>query len=87
MAGGMRRGDGVPLHARVHGTPPPEVPAPPDVKPCWVNGAYGRLPGLLLGWRRTAAGWEGRVVRVTWAEGWVVVEEWVSAGLLERGQG
>ncbi len=83
MAGGMRRkGDGRSLHERIHGTAP--APEPPPVKPCWVTDRQGRLPGLLLEWRRTGVGWQGRVVRpVLEAGGWVVVEEWLPAGLLE----
>lgn len=62
---------------------PEQPPEPPPVKPCWVTDRHGRLPGLLLGWRRTPGGFEGRVVRaVLDAEGWVVVEEWLPAGLL-----
>lgn len=65
-----------------------QVPTPPElpIKPCWVIDRHGRLPGLLLEWRRTHAGFEGRVVRaVLEADGWVVVEEWLPASLLEPG--
>jgi hypothetical protein len=57
------------------------------VKPCWVTDRHGRLPGLLLEWRRVAAGFQGRVVRpVVEANGEVlVVEEWLPAELLEPG--
>ena len=62
------------------------APEPPPVKPCWVNGGQGRLPGLLLGWRRIGEGWQGRVVHpVLDRTGWVVVEEWLDAGLLDPG--
>lgn len=45
-----------------------------------MTDGHGRLPGLLLEWRRTAAGWQGRVVRpVLETGGWVIVEEWVGA--------
>jgi hypothetical protein len=48
-----------------------------------VMDRHGRLPGLLLEWRRTTAGWQGRVVRpVLEASGWIVVEEWLPAELL-----
>ena len=41
---------------------------------------------LLLEWRQTLAGWQGRVVRPVREDGcWVVVEEWLSAGLLAPG--
>ena len=48
---------------------------------------HGRLPGLLLEWRRVAAGFQGRVVRpVVEANGEVlVVEEWLPAELLKPG--
>jgi hypothetical protein len=60
-----------------------------QVKPCWVTDRHGRLPGLLLEWRRVAAGFQGRVVRpVVEPDGEVlVVEEWLPAELLEPGWG
>jgi hypothetical protein len=56
---------------------------------CWVadpvDGASKR-PGLLVEWRRPAAGggWEGRVVYVAQLRRgrWAVVEEWVDEALL-----
>jgi hypothetical protein len=44
----------------------------------------GRTPGLLLEWRRTAAGWQGLVVHPQ-PDGptWSLVEEWLSADRLE----
>lgn len=82
-----------PLHERIHGAPPPIGAAPspgltepPRVRPCWVTDEHGRQPALLLEWRRTAAGWQGRVVRpVLDEDAWLVVEEWVRADLLEQG--
>lgn len=60
------------------------VPAGPPVKHCWVTDQHGRLPGLLLGWQQRVDGWYGRVVRpVDEGDGWVVVEEWLPAGLLD----
>ena len=60
-----------------------------DVKHCWVIDQHGRLPGLLLGWRRIGDEWQGRVVRPAYDEapglGWVVVEEWIPAGCLDPG--
>ena len=91
MAGGMgRKGDRVSLHERIHGTPPPREPDrprvardPTSVKHCWVTDRHGRLPGLMLEWRRVASGWQGRVVRPVLEAGeWIVVEEWLPADLL-----
>ncbi len=65
------------------------APRPGDpvarVKHCWVVDEHGRLPALLLEWRRTVAGFQGRVVRPVDAPGvgWVVVEEWLPAAMLE----
>lgn len=69
------------------GAPPPRVvDDAPVVKPCWVIDRHGRQPGLLLEWRRRDTGFVGRVVRpVLEADGWIVVEEWVPAELLEPG--
>lgn len=83
MAGGMnRRGEHRPsLHERIHGTPPATSPAP--VKRCWVDGRDGRVPGLLLEWRRTPSGWRGRVVYpVSEGASWAIVDEWLPAELL-----
>ncbi len=62
----------------------PRHPPSPQVRHCWVSGADGRVPGLLLEWEQRASGWHGRVVHpVRDADGWIVVEEWLPAGLLE----
>lgn len=93
MAGGMNRrggGDKVSLHERIHGTTSPaqpkSVPAragSPQMRQCWVTEEHGRLPALLLEWRRTVSGWQGRVVRpVLEEDSWVVVEEWLPARTL-----
>lgn len=60
--------------------------SPSAVKHCWVDGESGRLPGLLLEWRRTASGYQGRVVHPVQEPGigWVVVEEWLPAGRLAK---
>jgi len=67
---------------------PRSVPAPGgDVRSggrhCWVLDppvAPGRWPGLLVEWRRGAAGWEGLVIfTVTVAGRAVVVHDWVDA--------
>ena len=78
----MRRRTSGSLADRVAGTGRP--PDPPGVKHCWVSGPTGRLPGLLLAWRQGAGGWQGRVVHlVLEPSGWVVVEEWLPAAVLE----
>jgi hypothetical protein len=83
MAGGMNRGERRPIGERIHGSSPGPAAAP-ALKHCWVTDRHGRLPGLLLEWRRTAEGWQGRVVRpVLESYGWVVVEDWLPAALLE----
>src|SRR4051794_16066534 len=67
----------------------PEPASPEEclarLRHCWVVDGHGRLPGLLLGWRRTEAGFQGRVVHPVHEPGmgWVVVEEWLPAGLRE----
>jgi hypothetical protein len=77
-----RRVDDWIAQERLRNTTPAPEPAP--VKRCWVNDEHGRQPGLLLEWRRTAAGWQGRVVHpVLHSSGWVVVEDWISAEALE----
>ena len=94
-AGGMnrRRADRPSLHERIHGSPPAIDEAPqrasvdaPRIRHCWVNDQQGRQPGLLLDWRRTVSGWQGRVVHPVLVDGgWAIVEEWLPAELLEEG--
>lgn len=61
-----------------------DTPDLPPIKHCFVTDAHGRLPALLLEWRRGDDGFEGRAVRpVSEAGGWIVVEEWLPAGMLE----
>ena len=68
--------------ARSRGTQ--ATPGPPQVRHCWVTSADGRVPGLLLEWEQRVPGWHGRVVHpVRDSDGWIVVEEWLPAGLLE----
>ncbi len=55
---------------------------------CWVAGALDaegvKRPGLLVEWRQTGRGWEGRVLYCARLrrDAWVVVEEWLPAELL-----
>jgi hypothetical protein len=71
--------------ARSHGD---ETPPRTPLRHCWVTDRHGRLPGLLLEWRRTETGFQGRVVRpVLDDRGWIVVEEWLPAELLEPASG
>lgn len=82
MRGGYGGSGHGPLHARIHGTAPAPaaVPASP-ARHCYVDGH----PSLLLEWRRSASGWEGRVVSVRWldGEGWASIERWLPAALVE----
>jgi hypothetical protein len=74
------------MQERIHGTPPrQEDSSGPVVKHCWVRDQRGRVPALLLEWRRTASEWQGRVLRPALENGaWVVVDEWLPAQRLER---
>lgn len=84
MAGGMARREGVPLKDRVRLGAEALPEATAAVKHCWVTDIHGRLPGLLLEWRRAEVGFQGRVVRPVCEDGvWIVVEEWLPAGLLD----
>jgi hypothetical protein len=57
----------------------------PAIKHCWVTDLHDRLPALLLEWRRTEAGFQGRVIHpvVRVDGGWVVVEAWLPATVLD----
>jgi hypothetical protein len=71
--------------ARTDAAAAPARSGPPDtLKHCWVTDDHGRLPALLLEWRRTASGYQGRVVRPVHEPdlGWIVVEEWLPAQAL-----
>lgn len=75
--------------AQTRGEALPSVTASPQVlgvRHCWVTDNHGRLPGLLLEWRKVASGeWQGRVVRPVLEVGnWIVVEEWLPAGQLDQ---
>jgi hypothetical protein len=88
-AGGYGRGAGIPLHARVRAdesVPSDDCPA----RHCWVLDPVDRRgvkrPGLLLEWRQRASRWEGRVAYAASLRPgeWQLVEEWVTAELLEQ---
>lgn len=80
-----KRGSWGPMSDRVRNGQEAAAPPPPaTLKHCWVIDGHGRLPALLLEWRRTESGYQGRVVRPVYEDGWVVVEEWLPAGLLEQ---
>ncbi len=55
---------------------------------CWVAGAADdagvKRPGLLVEWRWSESGWQGRVVYVAQLRAgvWALVEEWLPASLL-----
>jgi hypothetical protein len=89
MAGGMsKRGRWGPMTDRLEQTTAGVDAAPPTgLKHCCVTDWHGRLPGLLLGWRRRLddGAWEGRVARVVLSDDgrWDLVEEWLPSGLLD----
>jgi hypothetical protein len=64
--------------------PPADCPA----RHCWVAGAVDdtgvKRPGLLVEWRQSRSGWEGRVLYAARLrpDTWVLVEEWLPASLL-----
>ena len=89
--GGRR---GIPMSERVRSSRPTYDPTHEPThdecpaRHCWVADALDaqgvKRPGLLVEWRQTGQGWEGRVVYVARGrpDRWVLVEEWVSAALL-----
>jgi hypothetical protein len=85
MAGGMKRhSDYGTMTDRVARGHYEEHPAALPIRHCWVIDSNGRLPGLLLEWRKVEGEWRGRVVHPVRDDGaWVVVEEWLPAGLLD----
>jgi hypothetical protein len=79
---GDRTADGSPVANGRDGCP---------ARHCWVGDAVDdagvKRPGLLVEWRETRAGWEGRVVYVAGLRpgSWSVVEEWLPASYLTPG--
>lgn len=80
----------VPMHDRVRAQPTP-ADAPSDgsernlnlPQHCWVNDGRGRRPGVLLEWKSTTEGWQGRVAyAVPSTAGVRLVEQWLSAATL-----
>lgn len=91
MAGGWsKQGSGVPLAQRVRtgAVAPAGSEGDCPARHCWVADAVDfrgvKRPGLLLEWRDTPAGWQGRVVYAASLrpDGWALVEEWVPGSLL-----
>jgi hypothetical protein len=85
MAGGMgRRSDRPSLAERSAAS---RVDRPPAGKHCWVvdaPGAPGRWPGLLIEWRRSETGWEGRVTYTTmFGDRFLLIEQWLASAFLE----
>jgi hypothetical protein len=80
--------DGMPMIERVRLSMADGSDCP--ARHCWVADAVDRSghkgPGLLVEWRRAAAGpgWQGLVVYAAQLRpgGWAVVEEWVDESLL-----
>ena len=78
MRGGYGTGTHGTLAERVAGTgrSEPRPPTPPSpARHCFADGE----PSLLVEWRRTERGWEGRVVTLVWVDavGWVTIERWL----------
>jgi hypothetical protein len=89
VAGGMgNRRDRPPMRERVRQTSAHGRDCP--ARHCWVadpaDGSGQKRPGLLMEWRRAAAGpgWQGRVIYAAQLRPgrWAVVEEWVDESLL-----
>jgi hypothetical protein len=82
----MGAGGGIPMSRRVRLADDPLDPCP--ARHCMVAGAVDdagvKRPGLLVEWRPTGSGWEGRVVYAALLRSgsWVLVEEWLPASLL-----
>lgn len=98
MGSGTGRQGGLPMSQRVRlGGRALDEPRARDgqdgcpARHCWVadavDGVGVKRPGLLVEWRETRAGWEGRVVYVAGLrpDAWSVVEEWLPASFLTPG--
>lgn len=60
-----------------------DSPEPLGVRHCFVTGRHGRLPGLLLSGTSVQVVGTGGCRPVFESGGWVVVDEWLPAGLLD----
>jgi len=70
--------------ARGRAPTPSAAESVPRVRHVWVRTDHGRLPGLLIGWRKLGERWQGRVLHPRQeASGWSVVEVWLPAEDLE----
>jgi hypothetical protein len=88
MAGGMRRGQGVPLRDRPVVTPGQASERRAPVRHCWVDGPAdppGPWPGVVVEWRRdpVSGDWSALVVYVvTEAACSTTVQTWLSSRFL-----
>ena len=71
------------LAQRIRAQAPPEPVHCSPARHCFVGGE----PALLVEWRQTSIGWEGRVLSMTWidAVGWATVERWLPAADIVAG--
>jgi hypothetical protein len=80
-----KRGRWGSMTERLGNGPRATEPDPPVLRHVYVTDRHGRLPGLLFGWRNIAGEWEGRVMHAVLEDGeWMLVEEWLPAGLLDQ---
>jgi hypothetical protein len=58
------------------------VDPPSPARHCFVDGEQS----LLVEWRHGSAGWEGRVISMTWVDGagWATVDRWLPAPSISR---
>lgn len=75
MAGGYGTTRHGSLASRAGINRPADPPSP--ARHCLVDSQ----PSLLVEWRRSTGGWEGRVISVLWIDaiGWATMERWLPA--------